>query len=540
MSLILGLERAAERLEHGDQAAQVRARSLRENRGPLDLALTLNPQLRRTPATEFVSDALEWAITTPRARLVLSMPPQETKTTLVRHAAIRKLQHHPERRNAIASYAVDLARTSGRFTRSMIEAYGSHVVDPATGFELPDHLGLQVRADHAAAGDWSLQGHDGALYAIGVGGGLTGRPVDGTLFIDDPVKDREQADSQVYRDKVAEWRSAVAETRLGPEASLVLVMTRWHEDDLAGRMIAEDLALDVAEQELWVINIPALNDGETEDAVADLPGARTPEGYLISARNRTPAQWRAIERRVGPRTWSALYQGRPSPLEGGIFLRAWFDDHRVHEAPPMREVVLGVDPADTGTGDAAGILVAGVGLDGHLYFLADLSGQLSQSEWARKVCLAWVRYKAVRVIQEHNLGMRTSIADAWSILRRQAVALEAFSTVEKASAELADRGDTVAADPDGLREVARWAQRIVEIGPNGPRVVSVPAKVSKQQRAESSTQPFQDGRAHIVGRLPALEHECVTWQVGQASPNRIDTLSMLVQQLSRSGGRVLV
>jgi phage terminase large subunit-like protein len=82
-----------------------------------------------------------------------------------------------------------------------------------------------------------------------------------------------------------------------------------------------------------------------------------------------------------------------------------------------------VDPADTGKGDAAGILVAGVTPGGQIVFVADESAQLSQAQWARKACLAWIRHGASRIVQEHNLGMRTSIPDAWALLYRQATAL---------------------------------------------------------------------------------------------------------------------
>jgi hypothetical protein len=533
--------KVAEKRQRERRAVQEQARlRLRDQyAGPLDLLMAMHPSWVRTPALEVISAAFEEAVAVPASRVIATMAPQEGKSESVKAASLRALQHNPDCRIAYASYAEWLARRNAGEVRDLILQHGSEARDSVTDEPLPDLLGFCLNPDRAAEGRWQLgNGHRGGAVAVGLTSGLTGAAVD-LLVVDDPVKDQQNADSEVVRTRMHEWWAAVAQTRLAPHTSVIVIQTRWHEDDLAGRLIAEDLVLPEGQRKWRVINIPALADGHAPDALEGVPEGRDAHGWMVSARGERAAMWAEIKAK-NPRVFSAMYMGAPTPAEGGIFLRAWFDDHRVGEAPPMREVVLGVDPADTGTGDAAGILAAGVGLDGHLYFLADLSGQLSQSEWARKVCLAWVRYDAARVIQERNLGMRTSIADAWSILRRQAVALEAFGDVEKASGELAERGDTVAADPTGLAEVQAWAQRIVDIGSNGPRVVSVPAKVSKQQRAESATQPFQDGRAHLVGRLPALEHECVTWQVGQPSPNRIDTLSMLVQQLSKSGGRVLV
>lgn len=555
---ILGLSAKEVRARYGDAAVEAltvrmradaaRYRSLATCRGPLGLLLELNPTWRSTPALQLISDAMERAITTPGSRLMISMPPQEGKSRLSRHAVVRALQHNPNCRIAVASYQERLARKTGEAARNIVRLHGSEAVDPVTGAAMPDQLGIGVAEGAAVASDWAVTvpglHAEGGVLSVGVGSGLTGNPVD-LLIVDDPIKGRQDADSEVMREALHDWWDNDADSRLSPESSVIIIQTRWHEDDLIGWLLGDSDDPDAEEfgaerDDRWeVINIPALADGETLDSLAAVPGGRTPDGWLISARGDRVPKWTRL-RDKRPRVWASLYQGRPAPLEGGIFQRAWFEDHRITDPdrlPIMREVVIGVDPADTGTGDAAGILVAGVGLDYHLYFLADLSGMLSQSEWARRVCLAWVRYDAQRVIQERNLGMRTSVADAWSLLRRQAVAIDGFGSPHAASEELQARGDVAAADLAQLQQIEELTPKIVAIGTNGPRVASVPVKISKLQRAESATQPFQDGRAHILGRLPALEHECCIWQPGQDSPNRVDTLSMLVQQLTRTGGR---
>jgi predicted phage terminase large subunit-like protein len=155
-------------------------------------------------------------------------------------------------------------------------------------------------------------GHDGGVYTTGVGGALTGRAVD-LLIIDDPVKDRLQAESELYRERSWDWWTDVASTRLAPGAPVALILTRWHHDDLAGRLRkAED-------GHLWkVINIPAVADHRPEKGETDLLD-REPGEFMVSARGRTRKQWEAIKVRVGSRTWTSLYQGRPTPDTGNLF-----------------------------------------------------------------------------------------------------------------------------------------------------------------------------------------------------------------------------
>ena len=140
---------------------------------------------------------------------------------------------------------------------------------------------------------------------------MTGRPVD-LLLIDDPIKGREQADSPTIREKTWDWWTDTALTRLAPGAPVIIILTRWHEDDLAGRLIAE------ADSDWTVINIPAQADHRPEQGETDILD-REPGEYMISARGRTREQWEDRKRRSGPKTWASLYQGRPSPDEGGVF-----------------------------------------------------------------------------------------------------------------------------------------------------------------------------------------------------------------------------
>lgn len=178
-----------------------------------------------------------------------------------------------------------------------------------------------------------MNGYFGGVYCTGIGGALTGRPAD-VMVIDDPHKGRKEADSQTYRDAAWDWWTESARTRLGPNAPVVLIMTRWHQDDLAGRLLRYD-------EDSWtVINIPARANHRPEQGQAD-PLGREPGDYLESTRGRHQmrapgtcpkhpgvgcCEWQDIEHDVGSRAWNALYQGEPSPPEGSIFRRSWFTD----------------------------------------------------------------------------------------------------------------------------------------------------------------------------------------------------------------------
>jgi predicted phage terminase large subunit-like protein len=268
---------------------------------PGDLAAILEPRTVATAALAVLDRALVDAADGKAARLIFTMPPQEGKSQRVsRWFPLWLLLRNPDLRIAIVSYADALARRWGRAIRNEISAH--------------PELGLRVRQDTAAAHEWQLDGYDGGVITAGIGAGLTGRPVD-VLIIDDPVKGYAEADSEVYRETAKDWWRGTGSARLAEGAPVVLVMTRWHEDDLAGFL----LGAENDDRAAWrLINIPAqAEDGD------DLLG-RAPGEYLVSARGRSTAGWEARKRDAGSRAWNALFQGRPAPAEGGIFKRAWW------------------------------------------------------------------------------------------------------------------------------------------------------------------------------------------------------------------------
>lgn len=205
----------------------------------------------------------------------------------------------PNRRIIAASYAAPLASDFGRKARNIIGDGPYQAIFP----------GISVAQDSSAANRWDIAKHAGGYIAAGVGGPITGRGAD-CLLVDDPFKNREEADSQVIRDAVWDWYTSTAYTRLerdlisGQRGAVVVVATRWHQNDLIGRL------LEAEDGDKWtVINFPAIDE--------DTGAALWPEKYDAPELDR-------IRRTIGSRDWSALYQQRPAPLEGGLLKRHWW------------------------------------------------------------------------------------------------------------------------------------------------------------------------------------------------------------------------
>lgn len=274
---------------------------------PLDLACALMPGWRRTPALELVNEALVWADETPDARLIVVMSPQEGKSEECSFAGpLWSLGRNPRKRLALASYGDPLARRWGRRVRNAVRDHGATAdID----------LGLRLAPDLQAANEWALT-TGGGMVTAGIHTGLTGRPVD-HLVIDDPLKDRDEADSPAVRENVWEFWTGTAVPRLAPGAPVTLVMTRWHHDDLAGRLMKEMPGR-------WrVVHIPAQADPEIVDPD---PLGRGPGQYMISARGRTVEDWDRRKSEMGA-DWEPLAQGSPAAPGGEHFdisrLRHW-------------------------------------------------------------------------------------------------------------------------------------------------------------------------------------------------------------------------
>lgn len=264
---------------------------------PGKLALAADPRTIQTPALDLIDAELVRWFDTPESRLIITMPPQEGKSERgSKYLPAWGLDINPEHKWVLASYAATLARRNGRASRDLM-------------MNQPELFKHTVAADVAAQHEWELAGHRGGVFAVGVGGGMTGRPAD-CVVIDDPVKDREEADSEVFRERVWNWYQDVVTARLSAEGRVLVIMTRWHEDDLVGRLLAKDT------KDWCVLNIPAQCVDEAID-----PLKRKHGEFMKSARKRTQRQWAKRKASLSRRSWESLYQGAPTPGEGTVFLR---------------------------------------------------------------------------------------------------------------------------------------------------------------------------------------------------------------------------
>ena len=262
------------------------------------------------PHHRLLSTLISRAVFEGNVRAIVAMPPRHGKSYMISYwGLVWALEQDPTLRVGVLTYEADFAMSWGRRVRDTIIAN-------------QDRLAVNVVRDMAAAQRWSTGEGEGGMVTAGVGGPLTGRGLD-ICVIDDPVKNAEQAHSPTYRNHCWEWWTDTVQTRLEPGASVILVMTRWNEDDLAGRLIAEGG---------WeVISLPAI--AEDEDPLGRQPGeALWPERYPADCEKFIEAQKYA-------RPWAALYQQRPAPSEGNIFKRAHFRYAR--EEGPLYVLELG-------------------------------------------------------------------------------------------------------------------------------------------------------------------------------------------------------
>jgi predicted phage terminase large subunit-like protein len=259
-------------------------------------------------------------------RLMVHMPPGSAKSTYASVLFPAWWFNRRARSSVIAAcHTASLAVHFGRRVRSTIEEHGSR-------------LGLALRADDRAANRFSLQG-GGEYFATGVRGPIVGRRAD-LLLVDDPVRSQAEADSSAMRDQLWEWFRSDLLSRLKPGGAVVLVMTRWHPDDLGGRLAS------VPGADWTVLSLPAL-------AGADDPLGRAP-GRALWPEWEDEAALAERRRAVGERAWSALYQQEPRLRRGGLLDPRRFARIAPPDAATLAEarIVRAWDLAGTDTAEA--------------------------------------------------------------------------------------------------------------------------------------------------------------------------------------------
>jgi predicted phage terminase large subunit-like protein len=309
------------------------------------------------PHIRYIQDHLDQITCGELKRLIIEIPPRHGKTecATIRYPVYR-LEKNSKTRVLIAAYNQTLSNKFSRRARRI----ASHR--------------LSLSDERKAVEEWETN-EGGIFRAVGIGSGVTGSGFD-LIVIDDPVKNREEADSETFRDKVFDSYTNDLYTRQEPGCAIIIIMTRWHQDDLVGRILASDDAPN------WTrIRLPA--EAESNDPLDRKKGeALCPERFDLAALAKIKI--------VLGRDYHALYQQSPQPREGGMFKRDWFE--LVNAVPAKAKRVRWWDKAATDDGGdyTVGLLMAEC--DG-IYYIEDIvRGQWDSGK----------RDKIVRSTAEHD------------------------------------------------------------------------------------------------------------------------------------------
>lgn len=349
---VLGKIRTLRRLREEKRQARAQRRSTDrpDLRGLplLEFVPAINPRFERPEHLAPMAAELELA-SEQSCEVCCSAPPQHGKSELIFAAIARYMLRHPERRNAYASYSATIAERKSRLIREYCQRAGVQL-DPST-----------------QAADYWRTAQGGSLIATGVGGPLTSEGIDGLLVIDDPHKNRQEAESALRRHVVHDWLTSTAYSRKHPGASVIVNHTRWHEDDVIGRLLSN------TDDPVRSVSLQAINaSGEA----------------LWPARR--PLEWlQKMHARIGDYDWESLYQQNPRPRGAKVFR----DAHFYTERPARMRVSIGVDCAYTASTRADRSVAVVLGECESLFYVLQVwSDQVEAPAFARilrGLTIAW-------------------------------------------------------------------------------------------------------------------------------------------------------
>jgi predicted phage terminase large subunit-like protein len=353
---------AAELLRRGRLRGSLEAWSLANNYIPARHHRLLIHQLERLLRGEII-------------RLAVFMPPGSAKSTygsILFPSYI--LANNPKALILATAHTTELAERWGRRVRNLI-------------LQHDEVLNIKLQSDSLAAGRWATV-DGGEYYAAGAGTGIAGfRGLFG--LIDDPIRSRQDADSQLVRDRLWDWYLNDFRPRLIPDARQLLIQTRWHEDDLAGRCLNH--------QPWEVLSLPAIakSDDQLGRAVGEPLWNDDGYGYgqqLLELRDTTP-----------PRIWSALYQQEPTPDEGDFFKEQWLKPLDIIPNHKFMRVYGASDYAVTQDGgDYTVHVVVGVDHLNNLYLLDIWRGQKTTDFWIEALCDLVALYRPLAWAEEQG------------------------------------------------------------------------------------------------------------------------------------------
>lgn len=295
-------------------------------------------------------------------RLILQVPPRHGKSLLASQLLpAAYLLAHPDRYVGISSYSAELAEG---FSRKAREYYrdGGGLLNPTS----------------QAVNAWATES-GGGLWAAGVGGAITGRSGH-LLIIDDPVKNREDAESARIMEKLGDWYTSTLYTRLEPQVgAIVVIQTRWSENDMIGQLLENESNVSEQGRENWTIcDLPALYEdfGDRPNLPAHcptIPDWREEPDTALCPQRYDENDLKRIREAIGSRDFASLYQQRPAPEGGNLFDPSWWQYYS-HDTvmPEFQRIMLSVDCTFTDAASSDYTVGAVVGQAGNRYYVLDL------------------------------------------------------------------------------------------------------------------------------------------------------------------------
>ena len=295
-------------------------------------------------------------------RLILQVPPRHGKSLLASQLLpAAYLLAHPDRYVGISSYSSELAEGFSRKAREFFKSGG----------------GL-LNESSKAVNAWGTEG-SGGLWAAGVGGAITGRSGH-LLIIDDPVKNREDAESARMMDKLNDWYTSTLYTRLEPQVgAIVVIQTRWSESDMIGQLLDNEMNVSEKGRENWtIVDLPALYEDEGDRPILpahceSVPDWREEPGEPLCPQRYGQEDLERIREAVGSRDFASLYQQRPAPEGGNMFDPSWWQYYNYDTPlPEFQRIMLSVDATFTANNKSDYVVGAVVGQAGSQFYVLDL------------------------------------------------------------------------------------------------------------------------------------------------------------------------
>jgi len=373
---------------------------------------------------KYIASRLDNLLTDDNAKnLIINLPPQHGKSELTsRRFPAFALGRNPDLKITVCAYSADLASTINRQCQRIMETEEYTALFPGTRLN-GKNIVTNAKGAYLRNSDiFEIVGRKGFFNSVGIGGPLSGKTVD-IGIIDDPIKDYAEAKSEVIRTSIWEWYNTVFKTRLHNKSKQLIIMTRWHEDDLVGKILS-----DCEEAANWEqISIPALKD------TYDTKGIDAREYDEALWPDRHSKQKLLDARRIAPMRFEALYQQHPSAQEGIIFKEETFQYYSATSLPKtFDKMLISVDSSfkDKSTSDPVSIGVWGLS-GANAYLLDSCKGLFDFVKTIQKFIMMVNKYPLAKIKLIEDKSNGTAIIQ---VLKKKIAGIIAINPTESKEA----------------------------------------------------------------------------------------------------------